>query len=464
MVGAKPERRLHQLILEAADRHTPEPEGHRLPQYRLFSMDPAPGRAERPFNPSNRQKGLGVLNRTLPGAQLARAWDHGLMSGLLHPLIGSIPDSRFGARVVGPPTATLSVDQKDAASRDPLSFRHAAGRSARTPRDEAARWLAQCRSHGVLMPVGPAVIVYRQEEGDLIATGILGDLSLRAYAEGQVKPHEKTIVRTRRKMAEYMRSTRMYGNPAVTGHRLDAALKSALMEPTEREPDSAFRTVDGISHQLWVVDGDAADQLCRAIDGALYITDGHHRLAAAALIAEEEGRVEARIPVGVFSTEELRLRSFARCVIDPEFRTDRAIAQLRSENHVEEVGQDEARPGARLEFGAKIGDRYFRIRIPSERVSDDHYDSLDVNLLQELILGPVFGIDDPLRDKRLRFVADLSDTQQTGIEADAWLLPFPVTADDVMAVADSERAMPPKSTWYAPKLPSGLVIRPLDES
>lgn len=386
-----------------------------------------------------------------------------IVDDLLRPFTGYIPASEFGHRVVGPAAVMMSAEQREVAREDPLSFRHAAGRRAKQPKEEVIDWLESCRNQGVVLPVGPAGIIYRQQKGDFSATGIIGELSLDAYKSGRVRRHEKTITKTELKMAEYMRRTRIYGNPPVMAFRPNATIEADLAEYTRREHDTAFTSVNGNFHQLWTVPGDAAAELCGKLDDPLYIMDGHHRLAAASLLATEEGRDGARMPAGVFPAGELRLRSFARCVVDSELDTERAIRRLRSELELEEVGEFEARPSGRFEFGARIGNKFFRIRIPRDLVPDDPYASLDVNLLQDLILGPVFGIRDPDLDKRLRFVADLKDSKHANIEAEVWILPHPVAASDVMAVADSGRAMPPKSTWFVPKLPSGLVIRPLDE-
>lgn len=325
-------------------------------------------------------------------------------------------------------------------------------------------WLDDCRRRGVLLPIGPAVVVYRQQRGDFVASGVIGDLSLEAYEAGRVKPHERTIARTQHKMAEYMETTRVYGNPPVTAFRPDPALEGAIAAHTEHRPATAFTTVDGISHRLWVVEGDGADDLCRRITSDLYITDGHHRLAAASKVASQEGRHRARIPAGLFSADEFRLRAFARCISDPELDPSRAIAELVAELQLEEVVPDQAAPRTRFEFGARIGDRHFRILVPPDKISEDHYASLNTNLLLELVLRPVFGIEGPRVDKRLEFVADLGDVAEACSKADAWFLPFPLQATDVIRVAESGRTMPAKSTWFAPKLPSGLVIRPIDHS
>ncbi|HEY5890065.1 MAG TPA: DUF1015 family protein [Acidimicrobiia bacterium] len=386
------------------------------------------------------------------------------MTDLLQPFIGYIPASDFGRRVVGPPSVTLTDDQKAAATGDPLSFRQSAGRKAGCSSDVARSWLGELLNDGVLLETGPGVVVYRQEAGDFAAQGVIADVSLDAYRAGGVKRHEKTIAKTQRKMAEYMRTTRLYGNPAVTAFPPKSEVEAAINGHTSRKATSTFTTVDGIIHHLWHVGGDAAYELCRHIDTDLYITDGHHRLAAAALVASEEGHPEARIPVGVFSANEFRLRSFARCITDPELDTTATITELQRGFKLEEVAIDEAFPRSRYEFGVKIRDEYFRLRIPDDQIPTDLYGTLNTNLIQDLILGPVFGITHPRLDKRLRFVANLDDLDESCEKADAWFLPFPLELSDVMTIANSDRTMPAKSTWFAPKLPSGLVIRPLDES
>ena len=386
------------------------------------------------------------------------------MSALLEPFTGYFPTPEFAPRIVGPPVSTLSPDQREAARSDPLSFRHVVGKGAGAPKKEAHEWLRTCQEAGALTPVGPAVFVYRLAKGDLVTTGIVADVSIAAYDSGLVKRHETTISKTEHKMAEYMRSTRIYGNPVALAHREHAGLTAMIAAHSSGEVDFNFTAADGYTHSLWVVGGDEAYELCRSFFDTLYITDGHHRLAAASVVAAEEGRVNPHIPAGLFSADELRLRSFARCVIDPDLDAAEAIARLGSEHHLEEVAYGDARPRSRGEFGVKIGGSSYRLRVEDPDIPNDVYRSLDVNLLQDLILGPVFGIENPRQDGRLHFIPDLPErTGDDEIDCDAWFLPYPASVSDVMAVADSGRAMPPKSTWFAPKLPSGLVIRLLDK-
>ncbi len=323
-------------------------------------------------------------------------------------------------------------------------------------------WLADCEVRQVLKKVEEAVIVYRQTSGGLTATGLLGDLSLAAYATGHVKPHEKTIAKSQQKMAQYMRTTRVFGNPAVTTIPDQGDLSLALEAHTTGDPDSTFTTVDGNLHELWVVTGDNALRLCESISTDVYITDGHHRLASATLVAAEEERPDSHILAGVFPSHEVRLRAFARCISDPAIDEEAAVAKLGSLIDIEAVSPNDARPRSRFEFGAAIGQQHFLVRIREEQIPDDHHAALNINLLQDLILGPVFGITQPRLDERLGFTADVAGLEQPCAGADAWFLPFHLEAEDVIRVADAGQTMPPKSTWFEPKLPSGLCIRPID--
>jgi uncharacterized protein (DUF1015 family) len=365
-------------------------------------------------------------------------------------------------RVVGPPTALLSAEQLEQARTDPLSFRFSVGRRARVSHPRAVEWLARSEAIGALHTFGPAILAYRQTHREVSATGLIADVSLRAYRTGSVKRHEGTIAKTERKMAKYMRTTRLFGNPVALTHRPSPAVTEALAVTALQDPDEAFETVDGLRHELWSIAGRDVAELVSGFEGPLYVTDGHHRLAAALLVAEENDPDTAYIPAGLFATTELRIAAFARCVTDPAINHSEIVDRLGAEHELEEVSQPEARPTQRFEYGAKIGNRYFRLRIHEKRIPADPYAALDVNLLRDLILRPVFGIKDPGRDKRVQFVADTPVAAGGNLHADAWFLPAPASVEDVMKVADAGRLMPQKSTWFGPKLPSGLVIRTID--
>ncbi len=385
------------------------------------------------------------------------------MTALLEPFTGFVPAPELAHRVVGPPSSVLSPADVETARLDPLSFRHAAGRGAGSTHEQALEWLRNGQEQGALRPVGPAVLAYRVARGDLAATGFIADVRVGAYDEGLIKGHESTITRTERKMADYIRTTRIHGNPIALVHRPRTEVADALAARTSDDPDTSFVAVDGSAHELWIIEGDDARALCAGVGDVLYITDGHHRLAAASLAAREEGRDDARLPAGVFATGQLEVWAFGRCVVDPDLDADTVIDRLASTHLLEPVSEAEARPRGPHEFGVRIGGGTYRLRIDPDRVPDDPYRSLDVNLLQDLVLEPILGITDPRQDARLRFIPDRPETAGEVEGCGAWFLPFPASVEDVMTVADLGMAMPPKSTLFAPKLPSGLVIGLLDQ-
>lgn len=383
----------------------------------------------------------------------------GTVSALLQQFTGYMPTSRFASRVVGPPASLLTPAQRQVVRGDALSFRHVAGRSAHTPYKNAKEWIKESVHEGILQSVGPTIFVYRQIQDGIATTGLIGNISLNSYASGRIEPHETTIPKTEKKMVRYMDSTRIYGNPIALAHRANPDVDAAIAAQTSRDPDNSFTTIDGIAHLLWIMPAQEARELCNTFQDTLYVTDGHHRLAAALAVARNEGRADASMPAGLFSADRMQLRSFARTITDQDLDRPAIVDRLGSMFEFEEVVEAEARARQRNEYGVKIGERYFRLRLGLDEIPDDPYDALAVNLLQERILGPVFGIANPRQDDRLDFVAHLTEDSLTGFPCDAWFLPFPVSVADVMAVADSGRVMPPKSTWFAPKLPSGIVIR-----
>ena len=385
------------------------------------------------------------------------------MTSPLRPFSGHIPTAEFAHRIVGPPVSMLSPDQRDVARMDNLSFRHVVGKRARSSHEAAQKWLHDVRDLGALTAVGPVVFVYRISKGNMTTTGIVADVSIADYNNGRIKKHEKTITKTVKKMVSYMRTTRIYGNPVALAYRPHAGLDDAIANHVQREPDYSFVALGGAAHALWAIEGEAAHELCKSFDDDLYITDGHHRMASASIVAAEEGRPNAHLPAAIFSSTELRLRAFARCVVDPDLDVEETIRQLKARFRLEPMREGAARPRNRFEFGLKIDGQHFVLHLDRTQIPDDLYKSLDVNLLQKLILEPVFGIKKPRKDKRLHFVPD-SDHPQDELACEAWFLPYPASVEDVMTVADIGKTMPPKSTWFAPKIPSGLVIRLLKNS
>jgi uncharacterized protein (DUF1015 family) len=256
--------------------------------------------------------------------------------------------------------------------------------------------------------------------------------------------------------------------------KLDALLKKALLE----EAAAAtllydFVAPDGVRHEFWRLDDqDMAEQIrsCFAAIPTLYIADGHHRAAAAARVAdlslEENSTVRAeaeRFLVAVFGSKELRVFDFNRVVSELTGHTPAELLEaIKEVVEVEPQGAEPYRPAKRGEMGMYLDGQWYKLSIlPSSR-PDDLVEGLDVALLHSLILSPILHIEDPRSDPRISYVGgprgltELAEkAAKTGGAAFAL---YPCSIEELFAVADENRLMPPKSTWFDPKPKSGLAI------
>ena len=376
----------------------------------------------------------------------------------LRPFTGYLTTPLHADRVLGPPSALLTPMQKKAERKDPLNYRNTLGRKGGFDRDRALKWLEDQVADGVVTSVDSVVLVYRHTRGEARSLGFIAEVSLDSYVRGEVKRHEATIGRSQEKMVRYMSQTRVYGKPVTLTYRSESETRRLLDTYRRASPQVRLETVDGSTHDLWVIAGDQAIELCSSISQDLYITDGHHRLAAATALAMRENR-DDYMPAGLFATDELELGSFARGITDASLDAERLLRDISERFTVRETTAAKAVPERPGEVSARVGEIYVIIEVGTNE-GDDPYDCLNTNRLHGEILEPLVGVTNPSTDKRLEYVS--SDSSYDNSEFDAWFLPYPESVDEVIAVADRGLSMPPKSTLFGPKLPSGLAIRMID--
>jgi uncharacterized protein (DUF1015 family) len=258
------------------------------------------------------------------------------------------------------------------------------------------------------------------------------------------------------------------GYPAAP--QLDAMLKRAA----ERTADVDVTADDGVRHQLWVVDDEAAiAALTKAVDAlpALYIADGHHRSAAAARVAQARGNGSGShgyfLSV-IFPHHEMTILDYNRVLRDLNGRTPQTLLANLRERFTVAPSDQPVRPAAAGEFGMFLAGRWYRLTIRPDLVPKaDPIGRLPITLLTRNIIEPLFGVTDPRTDKRIDFVGggrgleELERRVASGEMAVAFAL-YPTQMDDLMAVADAGGIMPPKSTWFEPKLADGMVNHVLD--
>ncbi len=325
----------------------------------------------------------------------------------------------------------------------------------------------------------PGFYVYRLTMGDHVQTGLMGVASVEAYESGRIKKHEFTRPVKEDDRVRNIDTLNAQTGPVFLVYRADPTIDRILAQATEREPDIDVTAADGVRHQLWAVfDPEVVAQLTEAFDrlDALYVADGHHRSAAAARVAarrreanpDHTGEESYNYFLSViFPHDQMQILDYNRVVKDLNGLSPEAFMARLSEAFTVTPADGPVKPGQPGEFGMYLGGQWYRLRIKPERVPDDPVGSLDVSLLQDNLIGPILGIADPRTDERFDFVGGIRGLGELEkrVDSGGWAVAFslqPTSMEALMAVADAGEVMPPKSTWFEPKLADGLVSHVLD--
>ncbi len=338
---------------------------------------------------------------------------------------------------------------------------------------KAAENFARMIAAGVLVrDAKPSYYVYRLAWRDRTQTGLAAVASLADYATNRIRKHEHTAPLKETDRVRQIEGINAETGPVMIGYPAAPAIDAMLASAAKRAADVDVTADDGVRHQLWVIDDDATiAALTRAFDAlpALYIADGHHRSAAAARVAEARGGDTASHFLSViFPAHEMTILDYNRVIRDLNGRSpDQLLAALRERFSVAASDQP-VRPAAAGEFGMFLAGRWYRLTIKPELVpKSDPVGRLPITLLTRNVIEPLLGIADPRTDKRIDFVGggrglgELERRVASGEMAVAFAL-YPAQMADLMAVADAGGIMPPKSTWFEPKLADGMVSHVLD--
>jgi uncharacterized protein (DUF1015 family) len=388
------------------------------------------------------------------------------------------------AEVAAPPYDVVTTEEARALARGRRwSFLHVSrpeigfppGADPKSPDVYAAagRQMRDMIAAGVLVrDRRPGYYAWRLTAGGHTQTGVVAAGSVAAYEAGRIRRHEAVRAEKVEDRTRQIEAVSGHTGPVLAAHRADEAIASLLAAATAREPACAAVAADGVEHALWAIDdaGEvAAVRAALARTPVVYIADGHHRAAAAAAVARCHRAVAAGSPyafmlVVSFPHDQLRVLPYQRIVRDLAGRPAAGLlSAIAAEFAVHASDQPVAtvRPG---HFGLYLGGRWYRLE-PRRPAAGNRRARLDVSVLAERLLAPVFGIGDPATDARLdylggsRGVEALVAAVDRGEAAAAFTLaPTPIA--DVFAVADAGEVMPPKSTWFDPKLADGLISYP----
>ena len=390
-----------------------------------------------------------------------------------------VPD--VAPRVASVPYDVVNTEEARAlAAGNPLSFLHVTRSeidlpASTNPYDAAvyqqavANFEALKRSAPLVVDQEPSLYCYRLRMGTHEQTGLAGCFSVDEYDAGLVKKHEKT-----RKDKEDDRTRHITELRAQTGlvfitYRAAPAINAITERVSRRPPLYDFAAADGVSHTVWQVTGADRDAFVAAFAelDALYIADGHHRAASAArarqALAAAGGRLtDANQFVAVaFPDDQMQILPYNRVIKDLAGHTPETLIEALLA--MTEVRDGTAVPAGPGHVSMLLAGRWYNVRLPKPEAGASHADSLDVEVLQKRILEPVLGIGDPRSDKRIDFVggirgpAELERLVSAGKAAVAFSM-HPVSIADLMGIADAGGIMPPKSTWFEPKLRDGLLV------
>ncbi|ROR29734.1 DUF1015 domain-containing protein [Inmirania thermothiophila] len=399
---------------------------------------------------------------------------------------GLRPAPGRAAEVIAPPYDVVSTEEARAlAAGRPWSFLHISRPEidlppGTDPHDDAvyrrgAENLARMMREGVLVrDPAPRLYVYRMAAEGHEQTGVVAAVSVAAYEAGRVRRHEHTRPDKEADRARQIDVLDAQTGPVLLAHRGSGALQALVAEVAAAPPEvDVVAPHDGVRHQIWpVADPARVAALEAALDAldALYIADGHHRSAAAARVAAERRRRHGDDPEApwarflgvIFPAAQMRILDYNRVVRDLAGHTPEGFLEaLRRRMRVEPAERPVA-PERPATFGMYLDGRWYRLALDPSRLPEDPVRRLDVSLLSEHVLEPLLGIRDPRRDARIDFVggvrglAELERRVDAGEMAVAFSM-HPTPMEALMAVADRGEVMPPKSTWFEPKLADGLV-------
>jgi uncharacterized protein (DUF1015 family) len=340
-------------------------------------------------------------------------------------------------------------------------------------RENFDRLIAECPLE---MDEEPSLYLYRLRMGDHLQTGLVACCSIDEYDDDLIKKHERT-----RRDKEDDRTRHLVTLGAQTGlvfltYRERGRIDAAVAEVTAGAPLYDFTAPDGIVHTLWRVPDPARFVELFAEVPAMYVADGHHRSASASRARaqlrdanpEHTGEEDYNFVLAVvFPGDQLQILPYNRTVKDLDGRTPEAfLAEVGERFEVTEGAKPSPERGA---FSMYLGGTWYGLRPPEGSVDrDDPIASLDVSVLQDRLLAPLLGVEDPRTDKRIDFVGGIRGTEElerlvdSGRAAVAFSL-HATTVDDLMRIADAGEIMPPKSTWFEPKLRDGLVCHKIGE-
>ena len=374
------------------------------------------------------------------------------------------------AAVSGKPYAFLNIDRPETAFDDSFDM------YSKEAYEKAKNLYEEFKNKGIYEKDNEdSYYLYELTMNGRSQIGIVGLASVDDYLNDIIKKHENTREEKEIDRIKHVDTVNAQTGPIFLAYKKNDDLKKIISENISDAPIYDFVSDDGIGHRVWKVDKAYNEQIRECFENieSLYIADGHHRAASAVKVAlkrrqnENNPNAEYNYFLSViFDERQLYILPYNRIVLDLNKKSVEEVISLIAENFditespvLEEIGD-------RGEFGMLVKDKFYILSAKKkvlDSVSGDVIKSLDVSILQDLVLEPIFGIKDPRTDERIKFAGGIRGVGYLKSEIDndrgkvAFLM-YPTSMEELFAVADENKLMPPKSTWFEPKLRSGIFI------
>lgn len=411
---------------------------------------------------------------------------------LFRPFKGIRPVPQYAADVIAPPYDVLNADEaREKAAGKPFSFLHISKAEIDLPKGtdpySSEVYAKSAENYNKMLQDGilkqdekPCYYVYKAVMGDHVQTGLAVAASVEEYDKNRIRKHEFTRVDKEDDRVRQIDALNAQTGPVLLAYR-DNKTVADIIHKTVSSSSPAYEVEgeNGVIHSLWVIDDDAdikiiSDEFTKT--ETVYIADGHHRSAAASRVAKKRaqenpnhtGKEDYNFFLAVaFPVSEMKILDYNRLIKDLNgMDTDDLIQALAKDFVILPKDKTPAAPVRPHSFGMYIDGQWYLLGLKELPKTDDPVKLLDVSLLSDLVLSPLLGIKDPRTDKRIDFVGGMRGLKELERRVDSKEMAvafamYPTLMEDLMAVADSNQVMPPKSTWFEPKLADGMVSNPI---
>ncbi len=405
----------------------------------------------------------------------------------IRPFKGLRPDQKYADKVAAPPYDVLNSEEaRELAKDNPYSFLHVSKPEIDLPADidvhdeqvyekGVENFKKMIAENLLIQDDEPCFYIYRQIMGDHEQSGIVAAASVEDYDNGIIKIHEYTREDKEQDRAKHVDMLSANTGPVFLTYHAKKKIDKIVEACQKEEPLYDFTSSDGIRHTVWKIsDQNIIQEIIKEFAGLdfLYVSDGHHRSAAASRVqkirkdnnpahtGDEEYNYFLTV---IFPDDQMYIMDYNRVVTDLNGLSDDEFIEKVTDKFYLDKQASQSKPEKKHSFGMYIDGKWYKITAKPEIFDEnDPVDSLDVSILHKNIMEPILGILNPRKDKRIDFVGgirglgELEKLVDSGKFKVAFAL-FPTSIDDLMNVADSNNVMPPKSTWFEPKLRSGLI-------